>query len=372
MSSNLVDLVGLHSSLFEEREKNPDGTTSCGIFIPLPYNLAKDFPDKKEKDDSPPHLTLLFAGDLSSGQYHHLVKIVRRLARLLKPFEADLSYYSEFTNHEGEIIAHMKPSYAASSKLAALHGLLRRAIEHAGIPLQHSYGPDENPAIPYEIQFKAHATLAYQNPLSPLYDGPKPTGSWRVTELECWGHEKIRVPLGRNKYDQPIGLRRQFLTRPYPRAVPNPAPMKEDKLPGGLADKSKPSDFDSKELARGTRVELEHTKDLKLAREIAMDHLKEDPKYYQKLKKVHHESTFTVADVLNRAKLEMERTGLSAAQLLRRAQLEATTSLKGYERHPHPGGGGSNASGALSLETDPRYQDALDKAKKGKSKKLAL
>lgn len=57
----------------------------------------------------------------------------------------------------------------------------------------------------------------------------------------------------------------------------------KDKLPGGLADKKRPEDFDQKELNRGIKVELEHTDDKDLAREIAMDHLEEDPLYYQKL-----------------------------------------------------------------------------------------
>jgi len=36
----------------------------------------------------------------------------------------------------------------------------------------------------------------------------------------------------------------------------------------------------------GIKVEMEHTKDRAIAREIALDHLTEDPKYYSKLKKV--------------------------------------------------------------------------------------
>lgn len=60
----------------------------------------------------------------------------------------------------------------------------------------------------------------------------------------------------------------------------------KDKLKGGKADKKKPSDFDKKALAQGMKVELEHTKDKKVAMEIAMDHLTEDPKYYDKLKQV--------------------------------------------------------------------------------------
>jgi hypothetical protein len=42
--------------------------------------------------------------------------------------------------------------------------------------------------------------------------------------------------------------------------------------------------YDPKELAAGTKIEGEHTKDVKLAQKIAMDHLAEDPHYYTKLK----------------------------------------------------------------------------------------
>lgn len=60
----------------------------------------------------------------------------------------------------------------------------------------------------------------------------------------------------------------------------------QDKLPGGLADNKVPEDFDPKALEKGKKVELEHTDDEKVAVEIAMDHLTEDPKYYDKLEKI--------------------------------------------------------------------------------------
>ena len=40
------------------------------------------------------------------------------------------------------------------------------------------------------------------------------------------------------------------------------------------------------EMVKGIRVEMEHTKNIKIAMEIAKDHLYEDPKYYTKLKKI--------------------------------------------------------------------------------------
>lgn len=40
------------------------------------------------------------------------------------------------------------------------------------------------------------------------------------------------------------------------------------------------------ELVKGTNVETEHTEDVRGARKIALEHLKEDPKYYSKLLKL--------------------------------------------------------------------------------------
>lgn len=61
---------------------------------------------------------------------------------------------------------------------------------------------------------------------------------------------------------------------------------REDIIPGGLADKKSPSDFDKDSLEEGVKVELEHTSDRNIAVEIAMDHLTEDPDYYKKLKTI--------------------------------------------------------------------------------------
>jgi hypothetical protein len=65
---------------------------------------------------------------------------------------------------------------------------------------------------------------------------------------------------------------------------------RKDLLKGGLADKSKPSDFDPKQLAMGIEVEREHSSNPKIAREVAMDHLKEIPDYYTRLKAMEKEA----------------------------------------------------------------------------------
>lgn len=60
----------------------------------------------------------------------------------------------------------------------------------------------------------------------------------------------------------------------------------KESIRGGLASGRRPSDFNKVQLARGTKVEREHTTSKRVAREIAMDHLTEDPHYYRKLAKM--------------------------------------------------------------------------------------
>jgi hypothetical protein len=64
-----------------------------------------------------------------------------------------------------------------------------------------------------------------------------------------------------------------------------------EKIPGGLADGKNPADFDPQAIAKGIKVELEHTDDKDVAREISMDHLTEDPKYYDKLERMEADKT---------------------------------------------------------------------------------
>ena len=55
------------------------------------------------------------------------------------------------------------------------------------------------------------------------------------------------------------------------------------KLPGGVGDQTPTNQIDPIQLSTGVQIEMEHTNDLDIAKEIAMDHLTEDPKYYSKL-----------------------------------------------------------------------------------------
>jgi hypothetical protein len=75
------------------------------------------------------------------------------------------------------------------------------------------------------------------------------------------------------------------------RAAGMAAEQKEsiETLPGGESDGMGDDAFDPAELAKGIKVEMEHTQDANQAKEIAKDHLTEDPEYYQKLEKMEKE-----------------------------------------------------------------------------------
>ena len=57
--------------------------------------------------------------------------------------------------------------------------------------------------------------------------------------------------------------------------------MQGDQIKGGKGDRLDPNDVDQQELLRGIQVEMEHTDRIMTAMEIALDHLAEDPMYYQ-------------------------------------------------------------------------------------------
>lgn len=76
--------------------------------------------------------------------------------------------------------------------------------------------------------------------------------------------------------------------------------MNKNYLKGGKADKLSVADIAKKhetsvdkieaQIEIGKKIELEHIKDEKMAREIAMDHLEEIPDYYTRLKEMEKEA----------------------------------------------------------------------------------
>lgn len=62
---------------------------------------------------------------------------------------------------------------------------------------------------------------------------------------------------------------------------------------GGVGDTAAPENIDPTQLALGIQIEMEHTNDERIAKEIATDHLSEHPDYYTKLAKAGLAHDFT-------------------------------------------------------------------------------
>lgn len=57
-------------------------------------------------------------------------------------------------------------------------------------------------------------------------------------------------------------------------------------IKGGIGDGKPDSAFDQKQLLAGIKVEMEHTNNPLIAKEISKDHLTEFPDYYEELEKM--------------------------------------------------------------------------------------
>lgn len=54
----------------------------------------------------------------------------------------------------------------------------------------------------------------------------------------------------------------------------------KEKIPGGRAEGKNPSKYDPKQMGMGEKIEMEHTPDHAISREISRDHIEEFPDYY--------------------------------------------------------------------------------------------
>jgi hypothetical protein len=75
--------------------------------------------------------------------------------------------------------------------------------------------------------------------------------------------------------------------------------LTRESIPGtGVISEASPlTGIEEVDVEKGLKVELEHTEDEEIARQIAIDHLAEDPDYYEKLEKVEKKS-FSLEDTI--------------------------------------------------------------------------
>lgn len=113
-----------------------------------------------------------------------------------------------------------------------------------------------------------------------------------------------------------------------------------DQLHGGRADDKKPEDFPSSSVAEGAKHEREHTSSEHIAKEIAMDHLVEDPHYYKKLEKLEKKAMFDAfSDEIEKIALNMGDLSPVVTKALTGAGVGASVGALGnvaLERYTHP------------------------------------
>lgn len=100
------------------------------------------------------------------------------------------------------------------------------------------------------------------------------------------------------------------------------------------------------EIAKGTKEEMEHTTSRKVSRKTALDHLKEDPKYYTKLKKAGLADSYAGGGMLN--------------SYANGGNLDNTTVFQGGGSHQENQLGGiPQGTNALVEEGEVRFKDYI-------------
>jgi hypothetical protein len=99
-----------------------------------------------------------------------------------------------------------------------------------------------------------------------------------------------------NSYEEAVRWAKKNFDKFSPDMIKYESVNEADVVPGGLAKGLSLNDIAEKhgvsvdmmvaEFKKGIAVEMEHTTDREVAKEITLDHLFEDPKYYDKLAKV--------------------------------------------------------------------------------------
>jgi len=326
-----------------------------GLFFPLPASLASQYPSLEPEDDSPPHVTLLYVGEVPKAREEEFVSVVTAaLAHEPSPVLAALDEVDHFVHpHHNRQVFYSRVRF--SRDVAELRDRVWLALEEAGFQVKHSF----------PLAFFPHVTLGYVEDAGAkfIWTGVTPKGAWDIRSVAVWGiSQPVEIPLGTYQPESlPLPLKTassrvasnwllrqakspsqaqiqyvktlldqarrggwlgnmapsdETLAAMDALAVSNlidmlknkkpfkvnqygngqyavlPKQAREDKVPGGIGDKKKPSDFDPKQIAKGKKVEMEHTNDPALAEEIAVDHLTEDPAYYDKLEKIEKHARF--------------------------------------------------------------------------------
>jgi len=157
-----------------------DGTgdgTSVGLFLPLPEELAREYPSLGDEDPSPPHVTLLFIGNVPEARQEALLTVLRNtLATEPAPIQAWTNGVDHFTHPDKNREVFYTP-IRFSRDVGEIRDHLRSELIDAGFEVAHSF----------PLAFFPHTTLAYSDGTDNVYHGDPPNGAWEFNTVQVWG-----------------------------------------------------------------------------------------------------------------------------------------------------------------------------------------
>lgn len=140
------------------------------IYAPIPTKYHKFFPRLRGgDDDSPPHITILYVGQVSKDDVKVIDSVMQEFAKEFPSIKCEFGEVKSFP--AGEYGVPWYVDIKAEPLLEKLHKRLWQALEEGGVVVEHSW-PDFNP----------HATLKYL-PEGEEYEGDTPEGSFSIDQI---------------------------------------------------------------------------------------------------------------------------------------------------------------------------------------------
>ena len=173
----------------DAKDGNPRGNgTKVGFFIKLPKELAELFPDLGSEDQSPPHITFLYVGDVPEERRAEFHKVVEGAFEEIRgPVRAYLDHLDHFVHPAQERnVAIVRARF--SHDLSSLRWRLRERLIDAGFDVLDSF----------PLVYSPHVTLAYLPGRDSYWEKPVPRGWWDFDEIEVWGMPQVKkIPFGK-------------------------------------------------------------------------------------------------------------------------------------------------------------------------------
>lgn len=157
-----------------------------GFFIPVPEPFRDQYPERGDIDPSPPHVTLLYVGEVSEDQKQDLVDIaIDVLGRIEGPVLVRPMGIGHFDIPEsGHTVVYERVRF--SHDLAKYRSMLYDALVEAGFDVQDSH----------PLAYSPHISLYYRD----LGDREKSVSvgnqRWSFDSIQIWGFDdEIDIPL---------------------------------------------------------------------------------------------------------------------------------------------------------------------------------